>query len=309
MADTGTDFLTFLRANYPDDYIRLSSNDVSDKLVTAILHKHQAKFDIWKKVPERIRDEYFGRVPEDILEAARTDNNLTIDEVREIEQDRKEETHIPVDISLSAGVMACAAAKYINFSVNDMKSIYNKSLSVMDKGVSQKDAITLASYSTIRRQVSDFIASGNMPQKAGKELIDTAKAENRKIIKKWEIENKPENVLLRCYLDLNNGKTDKDSVLPEMFVLASKVKEQGRETELLKKLSYPQYKDIKEDTRILFNLLLQSHEIGNVNQSLNKTRSKVNKNNDNNKTFVAYQQSGIARAVKQFSQIRDNVRS
>jgi len=54
MADTGTDFLTFLRANYPEDYIRLSSDDVSDKLVKAILHKHKAKFDIWKKVTERI---------------------------------------------------------------------------------------------------------------------------------------------------------------------------------------------------------------------------------------------------------------
>ena len=114
MADIGTDFLVFLKANYPEDYGKLAANDVADSLVTAIATKHQAKFDIWKKVPERIRDEYFGRVPDDILERAKTDNNLTIDECRDIENSRAIPS--PSDISQTISSSSISVEKSYSYT-------------------------------------------------------------------------------------------------------------------------------------------------------------------------------------------------
>ena len=62
MADTGTEFLSFLKANYPEDYSKLSSDAVSDALVNAVFTKHQEQFDIWKRFPNiyatNITDEF-----------------------------------------------------------------------------------------------------------------------------------------------------------------------------------------------------------------------------------------------------------
>ena len=227
MADTGTDFLTFLRANYPEDYIRLSSDDVSDKLVTAILHKHQAKFDIWRKVPERIRDEYFGRVPEDILEAARTDNNLTIDEVREIEQDRKEDIVFSAAVPLASSYLACEAANMIKFSKAEQSRIYSLASSVMGKGYNQSEALSLASVSVVRKQIDALLTDGKITKEQEMDMKADLKKKSEKTVKRINIEQRPENALLKCYLDLNNGKTDKDSVLPEMFVLPLRLKKRA----------------------------------------------------------------------------------
>ena len=126
MADIGTDFLVFLKANYPEDYGKLAANDVADSLVTAIATKHQAKFDIWKKVPERIRDEYFGRVPDDILERAKVDNNLTIDECRDIENSRA--------IPSPSDILSSDVAEKIVFDAAVIATIHKKTKDIIQKG-------------------------------------------------------------------------------------------------------------------------------------------------------------------------------
>ena len=139
MTDIGNDFITFLKAYYPEDVAKLSADKVDDALINAIITKHKTKFDTWKKVPERIRDEYLGRVPNDILDAAKVDNNLTLDECREIEKNRELPAPSEIIDGETAGKIIVGAAL--------LETANKKAKEIMQKGYSENaDGIRLNTY-------------------------------------------------------------------------------------------------------------------------------------------------------------------
>lgn len=273
MADIGTDFLVFLKANYPEDYGKLASNNVADSLVTAIATKHQAKFDIWKKVPERIRDEYHGRIPDDIMERAKVDNNLTLDECRKIENERS--------IPSPSEIIDNYDEKAFPLTAEDTKSC--KQLAkhfITDKGYDKNTAYAFAvgtvlshKLDTIRRSEDTPELIKNMANNMKHKIMEIGIKLGRKSQKK----HRPELALLVLARDLNAGKIDKDTALPQMDVLMKRVKDNGREEELMEALKTPRYKALKDDTRILFENLMQSYDMGIVAHNLEKVRNKTNK--------------------------------
>ena len=67
MGKIAEDFERFLYANYPDDYRRATADGVTDDVITAILSRQSARYDIWKRIPEWIRAEYRDDIPEEVL--------------------------------------------------------------------------------------------------------------------------------------------------------------------------------------------------------------------------------------------------
>jgi uncharacterized protein YjgD (DUF1641 family) len=67
MGKIAEDFERFLYANYPDDYRRATADGVTDDVITAILSRQSARYDIWKRIPEWIRAEYRDDIPQEVL--------------------------------------------------------------------------------------------------------------------------------------------------------------------------------------------------------------------------------------------------
>ncbi len=272
MADIGSDFLTFLKAYYQEDYAKLSSGSVDDSLINSILNKHQSKFDTWLKVPERIRDEYFGRVPDDILNAAKTDNNLTFDECRDIENNRT----IP---SPSSIINNNDATKNLSFNPDELKSCRNiaKNL-IAKKKYDEKTACIVAAGIKLSKKLDDIRTSKDTP-KAVKNMVNVAKNILRKsyitIDRNFSKKHKPEIAILDLAQSINRGKIDSEKALPMMDTLMKKVKEKGREDELNELLKTSRYKVLKPENKILIDELMKSHDIGTIAQSLNKIKSKT----------------------------------
>ena len=279
MADIGTDFLVFLKANYPEDYGKLAANDVADSLVTAIATKHQAKFDIWKKVPERIRDEYFGRVPDDILERAKVDNNLTIDECRDIENSRA--------IPSPSDILSSDVAEKIVFDAAVIATIHKKTKDIIQKGYSDGAAVKLATTSAIRTEIANLVKNGLISQEEAKKSHRETREKDLDTIKADWAANQPEKLLLRIAKQLDRKQIDSETALPQMDVLMKRVKEKGREADLMEALKKPGYKILKDDTRVLFANLMQSHDMGVVAHNLEKVRSKAASENSKNQAKIS----------------------
>ncbi len=269
MANIGNDFLLFLKAYYPDDVAKLSDDKVDDSVLNAILNKHKSNFEIWLQVPESIRNEYFGRVPEDILDRAKYDNNLTLDECRNIEANRyipSPYTYLPNDV----------AAK-ICFNNEDMAHINNMSDNIISKGYTYKTAMALSALSTTRDKLRELHNNGEISYQEYKDAHrKTREQQNKKIKNEW-IENQPEKMLLNIAKRLERGQIDKDTALPQMFEMMSKVKEQGRDQELKNLIESPnsRYDKWSDENKALFSEIMQAHNVGTVAQRMNEVKEII----------------------------------
>ena len=270
MADTGTEFLSFLKANYPEDYSKLSSDAVSDALVNAVFTKHQEQFDIWKKIPEYIRDKYNGRIPSEIMELARTDPNLTSLEIQNIEKNRP-------DASYSVNLAV------LNFAKEDYMAVGVATTAILLKGYSQKAAQRLAYAKQIRHKLANDESLGISPEQK-KQLWQETRINDRKTIKKDWCENQPEKMAVHVLKQLDRGKIDKDAALPKLDTLFKKVKEQKREKALAEYLISPQgrYQHYKAETKNILTGLAENHGIelnlDNLIQ-LQQARQRLNEKN------------------------------
>ncbi len=68
MASKSSDFNRFLEANYPDDWLRFSKPDVKDDVVFAIVSRYEKKYEIWKRIPEWIKNFYGDRLPNELFD-------------------------------------------------------------------------------------------------------------------------------------------------------------------------------------------------------------------------------------------------
>lgn len=286
MTDTGTDFLTFLKANYPEDYGKMSKDNVDDALVNAVIAKHQAQFDVWKKVPERIRDKYQGRVPDDILEAARTDNNLTINEVHKIEEERNDALSIPslasiYDNPIITGIVLSEVAKH---------RIAEKTQHMCNNGCSHKNAMVLAISNETQKALREESNSGKITKKDIKQAWKQIREKQLESLKDEYYNENPVKGLVHIAKKLNRGKIDKETALPQMDALMKKVKDMDRAQELEEFLKQPQsgYNRLNEDNKVLLNELMLSYGIGAVAQNLNKVRNMTTKDTHAQKTRIAY---------------------
>ena len=250
MADTGTDFINFLKANHPDDYSKLSNDNVANSLINAIINKHQSQFEIWKKVPERIRDEYNGRVPHDILEAAKTDNNLTIDECRQIEAERTEnDIHSPnmysndnFPIAAPSSLLAHVAFKNMIFTAAEQQKIRKKAKEIKDLGYSSKAAAQRAIIEQAEAKAKKDHENGILSDEEYIKAKHNAGRKKCDIAYQDILENQPERALCKFVMkELIQKKITDEEFLQKVAELTKKIKESGREELLAKNLNHACY--------------------------------------------------------------------
>ena len=263
MADIGTEFLTFLKAYYPEDYGKAASDNVSDAVLTAISTKHKAKFDIWLKVPERIRDEYLGRVPNDILEAAKTDNNLTLAECRKIEAERTDPS-----LAEKANEMVPAAMegfenpilKSIVFNKEEQQKITSNAQKIMKSGYSEEASVKLGSVPVYQNRLLKARETGEISEKAFKEAWGELRKDQKSSIAKDWIDNRPEKMYVYVAKRFNSGEIGKEEATEQMEALMKRIKAMGREQELDEYIKQPKsgYSKLNSEALELFSSIREN---------------------------------------------------
>ena len=90
MSKVSDDFVRFLKINFPDDYRKVTVDDVKDDVVNSILLKYEKKYRIWLSIPEWIKNEYRDDLPDDVLNGNTTVREF-INEEEEKKLDREQE--------------------------------------------------------------------------------------------------------------------------------------------------------------------------------------------------------------------------
>ena len=90
MASVSSDYERFLKANFPDDYRKVTDPDVKDDVINAVLSRREGDYKIWCKVPEWIKAEYSDNLPDDVLNGNRTVRQFINDEINENKVEKKE---------------------------------------------------------------------------------------------------------------------------------------------------------------------------------------------------------------------------
>lgn len=259
MADAGTEFLDFLKANHPEDYSKLSTDSASERLINTVLIKHSGQFNVWRSVPEWIRAKYNNRVPIEILERAKIDNNITATELAIIEnkasQSYSSESNPDYKISFNhtdiaeIGAMAAAISKL--------------------KGYNAENAQKLAAHHQVRYKLLKNLKAKQQqnpmaklsPQE--KELYTQSRLDDYKTIKKEWIENHPERYAMHLLKKLNSGKIAPEQALPQLDNLLKSVNQKKRSENLQKLLQSPQsrYQRFSKENKELLTRMMHAHNL------------------------------------------------
>lgn len=318
MADAGTEFLVFLKANYPEDFAKVSRNSVSDATVNTIFAKHHQKFDAWRKVPEWLRSQYNNRVPDNILKVAQENKILTPEMVNQIEK-------ISADLPQPAsyGIQGADVAD-VKFTAGDIMAIATTAKMIAAKGYAAKTAQSLAADAQVRQnllkkcqeraaklqQIVPTNAKAIRLTPAEQKLWQQTRRNDLKSIKKDWIENQPERYAVHLIKQFNAGKIDKDKALPELDILFKKVKEQNRVAEFHDLMQTPQAgtKRYTPATKELVGALLVHNELISKNKEpLDKVQSKVeSKAKEAEKLQPAHQSKPVPEKTAKTPQVLEN---
>lgn len=112
MAAFSEDFLRFLKANYPDEYRRASVDNVKEDVVNAIMSRHASHYEIWRRVPEWVKNRYADRLPAEVLTGQQTPEQLTQKEIEHFSiTERVSDAALDASVTLlAAGYTAETAA-------------------------------------------------------------------------------------------------------------------------------------------------------------------------------------------------------
>lgn len=176
MAGVSSDFERFLYANYPDDYRRATAKDVPEDVLTAILSRHKGHYDVWKHVPEWIKNKYHDILPREVLNGNETVKHFVKEEEHKKKQDEKE-TSALIDYSVTLLALGYAADTVKALTENRM----------------QREALLMA-------------ANGGELTPEQKELWRATRERDKEAITRDWAENQPEKYLFHLFKEINRGK-------------------------------------------------------------------------------------------------------
>lgn len=67
MSKITSDFETFLSANYPNDYKKITGSNVEESLITTILSRYESKYFIWKQIPDWVKTLFHNEIPHEVF--------------------------------------------------------------------------------------------------------------------------------------------------------------------------------------------------------------------------------------------------
>lgn len=94
MANLSDDFLEFLRVNFPDAYRRGSIKDLPEDVATSLMSRYGHRYEIWKKIPDDVKNKYGGRVPPEVLNGNITVHDYVVSERNKTAQEEKDRSEL-----------------------------------------------------------------------------------------------------------------------------------------------------------------------------------------------------------------------
>lgn len=176
MANSMSDFERFLYANYPDDYRRATADDVPDDVINAILSKHEKHYQIWRRIPEWIKDEYRDIIPTEVLNGNETVRDFVEEEHQKLANEEKETQQL------------------LNYSVSLLALGYAaETVAVMVENRRQREALLAAAH------------GGPLSDEQMKLWLQTRESDQKAIRKDWQ-ENHTEKFIVHLFKEIDREK-------------------------------------------------------------------------------------------------------
>lgn len=213
------DFLDYLKAYAPTDYILACSDDVKPESLRRIYSDYSQKFSIWIKVPSSIRNTFNGRVPQEILQLAADGKDQILRDIaagqrpkRPEDENTLPEPPAPEQVVAAAAFTAALAAGY-----------------------SKQASYELSAHHLFRESLKDKAIAGNMNETERKAWLKSRGDDIQTIKKDWG-NCQHEKMLIHLFGKYNRGKIDKDEFLPQIVDLMQKIESSNHRGRLLEYL-------------------------------------------------------------------------
>lgn len=195
MANSMGDFERFLYANYPDDYRRATADDVPDDVINAILSKHEKHYQIWRNIPEWIKNEYRDVLPPDVLNGNETVRDFVEEEQKKLANEEKETQQL------------------LNYSVSLLALGYAaETVAVMVENRRQREALLAAAH------------GGALTDEQMKLWLQTRESDKQAIQKDWK-ENHAEKFIVHLFKEIDREKrrADRNGQTSQSFMKISQM--------------------------------------------------------------------------------------
>ena len=191
MAKISSDFERFLKANFPDEFLRITADGVKDDVVETILRRREDDYKIWCNIPEWIKNEYRDNLPDEVLNGNVSVRQFVQNEEDELKRKEKETKEL-MDYSVSL-----IAAGYMASSVNQLVKNREERLALMREAkANPKDKTIL------------------------EKIIELREKDSKIIVKDWK-ENQSEKYFMHLARELSRAKKrEKRATSPSMKAAA-----------------------------------------------------------------------------------------
>jgi len=173
-------FLRFLEVNFPDAFRRASSADITEASANSLLSRYGHRFQIWKEVPDWIKNNHGDRIPSEVL-----NGNITVRDYVEQEKIKNTEQEKQNDDMMSFGV------------------------SMLALGYAADTVATLTQNHAEREQLLAEAKDGKLTRKLNPEQfekwLDTRRRDIEAIRKDWQ-EHQPEKYILHLAKELSRAR-------------------------------------------------------------------------------------------------------
>lgn len=192
------DFERFLQYNYPDDWRRFTASDTKEDVKTAIMARHAGHYQIWKEIPEWIKNNYHDRIPSEVLNGNEQVKEFVAKEVKAEKEEEKQTNDI-----LNFSVMALAA------------------------GYAVETVANLSANRKTRQQLLERYGE-QLPQELLEQWLDTRRSDILAIQKDWE-KRQPEKYLFHLIKEMDREQKRMDRGLTNEAQSQRKIKSLEKE--------------------------------------------------------------------------------
>jgi hypothetical protein len=123
MAKVSGDFERFLKANFPDDFLKVTRTDVPEDVIETIVRRREDDYKIWCNVPEWIKNEYNDNLPDEVFNGNVSVQQFVVKEEDELKQKEKQAQEL-MDYSVSL-LAAGYAAESVSLLVKNREEREN----------------------------------------------------------------------------------------------------------------------------------------------------------------------------------------
>ena len=258
-----TSYMEFLKIYYPatadtvaalmstspkgdtPEELKKSTAELEEKIKAAVNKSDCVNdFHAYEKIPQGIRVRFTGtRVPDDIMDAARRDEVLTLmemeqhPEIKRVEDAReavREKYGIPIDIDIPAAVTSAVALAVF---ADAIKSGYSQ-------GACRDLALQYQHREDLLKEKEAILADPNLSKEEKDKRVKEwhrrkwipSRKDTIKTIKEDRAETQPEKHLVYLLNKFNRHKISKEELMPQVADLVQKIDTNGRQDALLQYL-------------------------------------------------------------------------